>query len=129
MLVDQSVQCAQQDQEPAEDPTAKRKLAARISRHLSHGSVSRASKAIDSLPLAEVNDEVVHALRDLHPQHDPPNGPEPTAPPLHVTKDLFTSVLKKRPTAQRLATTAGPTSTSETRSKQPQRLQPQQWSV
>ena len=59
--------------------------------------MTRASKAIDSLPLAEVDADVVQVLRDLHPERDPPNIPEPTAPPLQINKDLLRSVLQNAP--------------------------------
>jgi hypothetical protein len=84
-------------------PDAHRK-AARIHCCLQLGSVSKAAKCLDAAPLADPSDEVLAALRPLHPEEESPTIPECTAPPLLIVEETLRQVLKETPQGS----TAGP---------------------
>lgn len=73
------------------------KRAARAHRFLTLGSVSRASKSLEALPMAEPTPATLAALRDLHPAAAPPTVPATTAAPVTVTLEMLRNVLKALP--------------------------------
>ena len=85
------------------------RLAARIQRHLSTGSISRGARALDSEPLADPSDPaVIAALRALHPAAEAATPLPEQVPALQVSADTLSDVLKRVSTHNR-GTAGGPT--------------------
>lgn len=82
---------------PRRPAPAKHKLAARVHRNLQLGSISRAAKCLEALPLQDPTDEAIEVLRALHPSAPPPPALEPTAAPVGVVDDVLLKVLKALP--------------------------------
>jgi hypothetical protein len=59
---------------------------------------------LNAAPLADQSDEVLAALRTLHPEEEPPTISECTAPPLLIVEGTLRQVLKGTPQGS----TAGP---------------------
>ena len=75
----------------------KAKMAAHIHRMLRLGSVHRASKSLQALPLAPPTEETLNALRALHPAEDAPAIPAATVAPVVITDDILVEVLRRLP--------------------------------
>ena len=86
------------------------RLAARIQRHLSAGSISRGARALAAEPLADTTDPgVLAALRALHPAAEPPVALATEATPaLSISSQALTAVLQ-RISAHNRGTAGGPT--------------------
>jgi hypothetical protein len=59
--------------------------------------VLKAAKCLKAAPLADPSDEVLAALRTLHPGEEPPTIPECTAPLLLILEGTLRQVLKATP--------------------------------
>lgn len=79
----------------ANDP--KYKLASRMHRLLTLGSVTRAAKCLEALPLAQPTAHTMAALQALHPSAPPPPAPATTTAPVHVSLEVFRDVLRQLP--------------------------------
>ena len=85
------------------------RLAARIQRHLSAGSIRRGARALEAEPLADTTDPgVLEALRALHPPADPPAVLAAEEPALQVSASALCAVLG-RVSAHNRGTAGGPT--------------------
>ena len=73
------------------------KRAARAHRQLTLGSVTRAAKCVEALPIAEPTAATVELLRALHPAAPPPQVPAPTAAAVVITDEIFSDVLHALP--------------------------------
>ena len=71
----------------------KYRLAARAHKHLTLGSISRAAKCLEALPIADPNNETMEALRALHPIAQPPIVPHCEVAAITVTLEMFKDVL------------------------------------
>lgn len=76
---------------------AARKRAARAHYFLTIGSISRASRSLEALPIAEPTEETIAKLQALHPSAPPPQTPNPTVAAVTVTMDTFKDVLRGLP--------------------------------
>ena len=79
----------------ANDP--KYKLASRMHRLLTLGSVTRAAKCLEALALAQPTTDKIEALRALHPSAPPPPAPAITTVAVHVSLDVFGDELRQLP--------------------------------
>lgn len=85
------------------------KLAARIERHVSAGSIKRGAAALSSEPLADASDPAVFAkLRALHPDAEPPEPLATDEPALSISAETLIAVCK-RVCAHNRGTAGGPT--------------------
>ena len=85
------------------------KLAGRIERHASRGSVRRAAAALEAAPLADTSDPVVIAkLRALHPEADAPAALETDVPAIQISEESLVAV-EKRLSANSRGTAGGVT--------------------
>ena len=85
------------------------KLAARIERHMSAGSIKRGAAALSSEPLADASDPAVLAkLRALHPNAESPAAIDTEVPALQTSAETLLAVCK-RVSAHNRGTAGGPT--------------------
>ena len=85
------------------------KLAARIERHVSAGSIRRGAAALSSEPLADTSDPAVLAkLRALHPDAESPAPIDVEEPALQTSAETLLAVCK-RVSAHNRGTAGGPT--------------------
>ena len=89
---------------PASQQTSQRrssqsnyKLAARIHGQLTLGNVSRASKCLEALPIAEPTAAAIAQLQALHPEAPPPELQAAATSPAQLDDDMFQDVLHKLP--------------------------------
>lgn len=75
----------------------KAKMAAQVHKMLALGSVSKAAKCVDALPMAEPTEEVLAKLRTLHPHEGEPAIPAPTSAPVRITAELLSDVMQRVP--------------------------------
>ena len=72
------------------------KLAGRIERHASRGSIRRAAAALDAAPLADTSDPAVIAkLRALHPEAAAPAALETDVPAIQISEETLVAVEKR----------------------------------
>jgi hypothetical protein len=73
------------------------KTAARVHHHLTLGSISRAARVLEALPLAPPTADTLASLAALHPCEAPPHVPPAFAPAPVVTEEAFQRVLERVP--------------------------------
>ncbi len=88
---------ADAQQRPRRAMPPQHKKAKRMHRLLTLGSITRAARCLEALPIVDPTEEVLAVLRALHPQSQPPVAPEPTTGPVQVTEETFTTVLQALP--------------------------------
>lgn len=88
---------ANQQPRPRRPQPAKSKAAARAHHHLTLGSISRAAKSLEALPIADPTEETLEMLRKLHPSAPPPPAPAPTVAAVEVTLEVLKKVLRVLP--------------------------------
>ena len=76
---------------------AARKRAARVHHLLTLGSVTRAAKSLEAVPIADPTEDTIAKLRELHPSAPPPPAQNPTAAAMEVTMDTFRDALRSLP--------------------------------
>ncbi|NJN00174.1 MAG: hypothetical protein HC793_00350 [Aquincola sp.] len=103
------------DQGPASAGSRRRrvpdqvKLAGRIERHASRGSIRRAAAALDAEPLADTSDPaVIEKLRALHPEAVAPHALETDVPAIQISEETLEAV-EKRLSAHSRGTAGGVT--------------------
>lgn len=85
------------------------KLAGRIERHASRGSIRRAAAALDAEPLADTSDPAVIAkLQALHPQAEAPAALLSDVPAIKISEETLVAV-EKRLSARNNGTAGGAT--------------------
>ena len=85
---------------PRDEAERRRQLAQQALSHLQQGSVQHSARTLSATPLGEVDDAVLHQLRDKHPHPEPPHLPPTTAktpPPVSVSAETLQKVLQKLP--------------------------------
>ena len=77
---------------------AAQQIAKRVHKHLTQGSITRASRALEAAEVAKATHEVMEKLQTLHPHATPPTveSPGPTVA-LQVTKEQLKQVIKRLP--------------------------------